>query len=244
MSLSAREFDAWLAEAGLPTSSADVARHTGRRLSTITTQRFRSRITEDVVVQLSRAFNLDPLRALAYFEPYQGLDANPRPPSTDELVSQLTHNDLLVELLSRNKADLARVLGASYLISPIPHPDGVRKWIDAIDPGNIRSEMSTRSGIATTNLSALLTDNKLSPELSILAATIADVSPLGGLVVSGLLMPEEAGWPPQGRENALRNLEDLVLLDLLDQRLKSLRRRLKKKIESQDTANALWETLG
>lgn len=244
MSLSAREFDAWLDEAGLPASSADIARHTGRRYSTITTQRFRGRITEDVVVKLSRSFHLDPLTALAHFEPYQGLDVDRRPPSTAELISQLTHNDLLVELLSRNKADLARLLGANYLISPIPHPDGIRKWIDAIDPGNIRSEMSARSGIATTNLSTLMSENKLSPDLVILAASIADVSPLGGLVVSGLLTPEEAGWPAQGRENALRDLEDLALLDLMDQRLKSLRRRLKKKIDSQDTAQALWETLG
>lgn len=243
MTVSAREFDAWLDRAGLPSSSTEIARRLDMRRSTIKTQRVRNRVSEDLIVGLARSLDLSPLQALAEFEPFHELQGEHPPPNTSELLSQVTHTDLFAELLSRNRADLAQLIGAHYEMSPVPHPESVRAWIDAIDPGNIRAEISHQSGIATTNFSTLLSENRLPPELAVLASNIAGVSPVGGLVVTGLLTPQEAGWPQQGRENALRDLDDLQLIDLTDQRLKSLRRRIKKKIEARDTAQALWETL-
>lgn len=244
MTVSAREFDAWLDRANLPTSSTEIGRVLNMRRSTIKTQRMRNRVSEDVIVGLSRSFGLSPLRSLAEFDPYYSLQSDQPPPTMAELLSQVTHTDLFAELLRRNRADMAAIIGAHYELSPIPHADGVRAWIDAIDPGSIRTEMSHHSGMATTNLSTLLSENRLPPELALLASSLAQVSLIGGLVVTGLLTPQEAGWPAQGRENALNALSDLDLIDLTDQRLKSLRRRVKKKIEAQNSAHALWETLG
>lgn len=244
MTVSTREFDAWLDRAGLPTSSTEIGRHLDMRRSTVKTQRVRNRVHENVVVGLARSFNLSPLRALAEFDPYLALQGEQPRPTEAELLSQVTHTDLFAELLSRNRADMARLIGAHYEISSLPHPDGVRSWIDAIDPGNIRSEISHQSGVATTNLSTLFSENRLPPELALLASTIAGVSLVSGLVVTGLLTAEEAGWPLLGRENALRDLNDLDLIDLTDQRLKNLRRRVKKTLDAQDTVQALWETLG
>lgn len=90
----------------------------------------------------------------------------------------------------------------------------------------------------------MLSDNRLAPELALLASAIAGVSPISGLVVTGLLTTAEASWPSMGRGNALRDLDDLDVIDLADQRLKSLRRRVKKKLDARETAHALWETLG
>lgn len=244
MSVSAREFDAWLERAGLPTSSTDIGRRLDMRRSTIKAQRVRNRVSEDVIVGLARSFGLSPLSALAEFDPYLTLQNEQPPPTTAELLSQLTHADVLAELLSRNQASMAVLIGAHYEMSPIPHADGVRAWIDAIDPGTIRADMSYQSGIATTNLSTLFSENRLPPELAMLASSIAGVSLLGGFVATGLLTPQEAGWPAQGRENALTSLGDLELIDLTEQRLKGLRRRVKKKVDAQETAQALWETLG
>ena len=244
MTVSAREFDAWLDRVGLSTSSTEIGRLLNMRRSTIKTQRMRNRVSEEVVIGLARSSRLSPLESLAAFEPYHLLQHDQPPPTEAELLSQVTHTDLFAELLSRNRADMARLIGAHYELSPIPHADGVRNWIDAIDPGNLRAEMSHQSGIATTNLSTLLSENRLPPELALLASSIAGVSPIGGLVVSGLLTPQEGGWPVLGRENALNSLEDLKLIDLTDQRLKSLRRRIKRKTDAKTTAHALWETLG
>lgn len=244
MTVSAREFDAWLNRVDLPTSSTEIGRLLNMRRSTIKAQRMRNRVNEEVIVGLARYFQLPPLHSLASFEPYQALQHNQPSPTSVELLSQVTHTDLFAEMLSRNRADMAVLIGAHYELSPIPHTDGVRNWIDAIDPGNLRADLSHQSGIATTNLSTLLSENRLPPELALLASSIAGVSLIGGLVVTGLLTPQEGGWPPLGRENALNALEDLQLIDLTDQRLKSLRRRIKRKTDVKDTAHALWETLG
>lgn len=244
MTVSAREFDAWLDSANLPTSSTEIGRILNMRRSTIKTQRVRNRVSEEVVIGLARSFRLSPLRALSGFESYHSLQNDQPPPTRAELLSQVTHTDLFTELLRRNRADMAAIIGAHYELSPIPHADGVRAWIDAIDPGGIRTEMSHHSGMATTNISTLLSENRLPPELALLASSIAQVSLISGLVVTGLLTTQEAGWPPQGRENALNALDDLDLLDLTEQRIKSLRRRVKKKIDAQNSAHALWETLG
>lgn len=244
MAVTAREFDAWLKRRSLPTSSAEIAQHLNRPASTIKTQRFRSRISEEVIVSLARSFNLAPLDALTEFEPYQALAQLQLPPTTTELVSQLTHTDLLAELLRRGSAHMARIIEGEYTLSPIPHADGVRAWIDAIDPGNVRAELSDRTGIATTNLSTLLSENRLSPDLAMLASSLAEVSQISGLVVTGLLTPEEGNWPPMGRVNALKDLGDLELIDLTDVRLKGLRRRVKKNIETHQTAEALWKAIG
>ena len=244
MTVSAREFDAWLNRVDLPASSTEIGRLLNMRRSTIKTQRMRNRVNEEVVVGLARSFHLNPLHSLAVFEPYQALQQYQPPPTAAELLSQVTHTDLFAELLSRNRADMAALIGAHYELVPIPHTDGVRKWIDAIDAGNLRAELSHQSGIATTNLSTLLSENRLPPELALLASSIAGVSLVGGLVVTGLLTPQEGGWPALGRENALNALEDLELIDLTDQRLKSLRRRIKRKMDAKNTAHALWETLG
>ncbi|MBG6226557.1 hypothetical protein IWX63_003156 [Arthrobacter sp. CAN_A2] len=244
MTVSAREFDAWLDRAGLPTSSTEIGNRLSMRRSTIKTQRVRNRVSEEVVVALARSFNINPLGALSEFELYLGLQNTQPPPTRAELLSQVTHTDLFAELLSRNRTDMAHLIGAHYEMSPIPHPDGVRAWIDAIDPGSIRTEMSHQSGIATTNLSTMLSDNRLAPELALLASAIAGVSQISGLVVTGLLTTAEANWPSMGRENALRDLDDLDVIDLADQRLKSLRRRVKKKLDARENAHALWETLG
>lgn len=129
-------------------------------------------------------------------------------------------------------------------MEPIPGPDAVRNWIDAIDTGDLRRKISERAGITSSNLSAQLTDNKLSPELAILASELSGVSSTSGLVVTGATTPAEAGWPPYGRENALSELGDVELIDLVSDRLASLRRHTKKKVEAEKITTNFLETLG
>jgi hypothetical protein len=120
----------------------------------------------------------------------------------------------------------------------------VRAWIEAIDPGDLRQQLSERSGIARQNLSAQLTAGRLSPGLAIEASRIAGVSLTSGLVVTGLLTCAEGGWPITGRADALNALSDTDLVLLARDRLDALGKQLRKADADENRDRALWENLG
>lgn len=242
MSISARSFNEWLVTAGLPDGASTLSKMIGMKRTTLHNQRIRGRIALPTVVAAARAAQFNPLDVLASFEPYVAL-ANRTPVTNPELVSQVSHVDALVHLLSRIRADFARTLG-TFEMGSFPFDGSVRNWVDAIDPGDLRSKISDQGGIALSNLSAQLSDDRLDPELAILASKIAGVSSSSGLVVSGLVTAEEAGWPLHGRENALSELDDLALIDLVNSRLASLRRTTKKRVDAEESAAKFLEALG
>lgn len=243
MSISARSFNAWLLNTGLPTGSSELSKHLGMKRTTLQNQRIRGKVSAQTVVRAARAAGLNPLNALGTFGPFAGLGDDASMVTTPELLSQVTYVDALVHLLSRIRADFACSLAGTKM-SAIPNDDSVRNWIDAIDPGDLRRRVSQEAHIAPSNFSAQLTENRLSPELAILVARIAGVSPANGLVVSGLITTDEAGWPLYGRENAISELGDVELIDLVSDRLATLRRQTKKKVETAEAAKNYLETLG
>lgn len=243
MYVGAREFTDWLRQVGLPLGGAELGRMLGINRTTIQNQRLRGRVTIPTVIAAARAAHLNPLDVLGLFAGYEVVSTNRRPVTEAELLSQVTYTDVAVELLKRISADFAHRL-ADVPMSPIPNPDSVRTWIDAIDTGELRRNITEQSGVTTSNFSAQLTENRLSPHLAILAATLSGVSPASGLVVSGLVTPNEAGWPLYGRENALTEMGDIELIDLLAARLAALKRVTKKKIDAAESNTHYLETLG
>lgn len=243
MYVGAREFNDWLRQAGLPQGGAELGRVLGMNRTTIQNQRLRSRITIPTVVAAARAARLNPLDVLGGFQGYEVLADERRAVTDTELLSQVTYTDAAVHMLKRINAGLAHSL-ADTPMSPIPNPDSVRTWIDAIDTGELRRHIAEKSGVTTSNFSAQLTENRLAPHLAILASKLCDVSPASGLVVSGLVTPDEAGWPLYGRENALSEMGDIELIDLLAARLAALKRVTKKKIDDAAANTHYLETLG
>jgi hypothetical protein len=243
MALSAQEFNDWLLAHHLPNGTSDLSKLLGLNRATLNKQRLRGRVSETVVVGIARAAKMSPVTALAEFEQYRGIVAGIRPPTDAELLSQMTYVDVTVELLKRSSADIARRL-AGFETSDVPHDDAVREWIDAVDPGDLRRQLATRAGLQLSNLSALLTDNRLPPEIAVAAADLAGTSTVSGLVAIGLITPEEAGWPLYCRENCLGHMNDLALIDAAEAKLKQLRRKTKKKVDAEATLQSFWETLG
>nr|WP_176705560.1 hypothetical protein [Arthrobacter sp.]AXV46689.1 hypothetical protein pA58H3_p75 [Arthrobacter sp.] len=243
MSISARSFNEWLATTGLPDGASQLSKLLGMKRTTLHNQRIRGRIAVPTVIAAARAAQLNPLDVLGTFEPYAALGQERTPVTDTELLSQVSYVDVLVHLMSRIRADFARTLGG-VAMSPIPFDDSVRNWIDAIDPGSIRQHISEHGGIALSNLSSQLAENRLDPELAILASQFAGVDSSSGLVVSGLVTDREAGWPLYGRENALSELGDVELIDLVSARLASLRRKTKKQVDADDAAVNYLESLG
>ncbi|MFJ5978425.1 hypothetical protein [Pseudarthrobacter oxydans] len=243
MAVSAQEFSDWLRSHRLPDGTSELSKLLGINRATLNKQRLRGRVSETIIVGMARVAHVNPIAALGEFSQYRAVPGGIKPPTDAELLSQMTYTDVMVELLRRSRADLAHRL-AGYEMSHIPHDDAVRAWLDAVDPGDIRRQIAERMGLKLTNLSALLTENRLPPEVAVAAAELAGTSSASGLVVTGLVTPQEAGWPLYCRENSFERMDDLALIDATEAKLKQLRRTTKKKMDAEATVQNFWETLG
>jgi len=194
MPLPAKAFQRWLQDIAPDTSTADICRISGIKRTTLAQQLVRGKVAGTTVVSISRAFNINPVDALAAFDEFRELSGPARPPTRGELVSQVSTPDLLRAVLARS----------------------------AVDPAAKGSAERPGLGPAPQNYSAQLTANRLTPELALATSLAAGVGPAGGLVASGLITEEEAGWPPHARQNALDSLSDGELATLAGDRLLAL----------------------
>ena len=101
MPISAKAFQRWLQGIAPETSISDVCRVSGIKRTTLAQQLVRGKVAESTVVSISRAYNINPLSALAAFEMYFPLAEEAPAPTRSELVSQIATADLLRALLAR-----------------------------------------------------------------------------------------------------------------------------------------------
>lgn len=243
MSIPAKAFQRWLQGIAPDASTADVCRVSGIKRTTLAQQLVRGKVAVGTVVSISRGYHANPVAALAGFEAYSVLAGPPHPPTKCELVSQISTADLLQALLARPAMD--PVQGASApVLGPAPHATSVKNWVDAIDDGEVRQRVSATTGVAPQNYSAQLTANRLSPELAVATAVAAGVGPVGGLVATGLVTEEEAGWPPGARQAALDSLSDGDLTVLAGDRLQALGKVLRRQEQDHAQTEKIWENLG
>lgn len=258
MPLPAKAFQRWLHGIAPDTSMADVCRLSKVKRTTLAQQLVRGKVAEATVVSISRAFNVDPVASLAFFDTYRDLAGPPIPPRQEELVSQIATVDLLREVIARTvpgadgSADSAggvaeagaRRAAEEWELDPTPHATSVKNWVDAIDDGELRHRVSAATGIAPQNYSAQLTANRLAPELAIATSRAAGVGLTSGLVASGLITEAEGGWPPGARRAALDRLSDGTLTALAGDRLQALGRTLRRQEQDQEQTEKIWENLG
>ncbi|MBT2248950.1 hypothetical protein JHV56_09600 [Arthrobacter sp. BHU FT2] len=245
MTLSAKAFQHWLQGIAPDASTADVCRVSGIKRTTLAQQLVRGKVSVSTVVSISRAYNINPVSALGEFEAYRVLAGPPQPPTRCELVSQVSTADLLRAVLARQAmGDFGREETAPAPLSPAPHATSVKNWVDAIDDGEVRHRVSAATGIAPQNYSAQLTANRLTPELAVATALAAGVGPAGGLVATGLVTEEEAGWPPGARQDALDSMSDGDLTALAGDRLQALGKVLRRQEQDQAQTEKIWENLG
>ncbi|HET7139917.1 MAG TPA: hypothetical protein VFI36_07125 [Arthrobacter sp.] len=244
MPIPAKAFQRWLHGIAPNTSTSDVCRESGIKRTTLAQQLVRGKVAETTVVSISRAYNVNPVSALASFEAYAPL-SDTRPPSRGELVSQISTPDLLRAVLARSAAD-PRGASASDgpALDPVPHATSVKNWVEAIDDGELRHRVSAATGIAPQNYSAQLTANRLAPELAVATSLAAGVGPVSGLVATGLVTEAEAGWPAGARHAALDSLTDGELTALAGDRLQVLGRALRRLEHDQAKTEMIWENLG
>ncbi|ACL38917.1 conserved hypothetical protein [Pseudarthrobacter chlorophenolicus A6] len=245
MTLPAKAFQRWLQGIAPDVSTADVCRVSGIKRTTLAQQLVRGKVSVSTVVSISRAYSINPVSALAGFESYSVLAGPPQPPTRCELVSQISTADLLRAALARPAMDpLGRQGAAPPPLSPVPHASSVKNWVDAIDDGEVRHRVSAATGIAPQNYSAQLTANRLSPELAVATSVAAGVGPAGGLVATGLITEEEAGWAPGARQDALDSMSDGDLTALVGDRMQALGKVLRRQEQDQAQTEKIWENLG
>ncbi|HEV7167058.1 MAG TPA: hypothetical protein VGN49_03720 [Micrococcaceae bacterium] len=247
MSVPAKAFQQWLHAVAPGSSMATVAALAGIKRSTLAQQLVRGKVAISTVVALSRAQNLDVVTALSGFERFTDLAQGVKPPTQPELVSQLSDMDLLRQILARNAEGAptrAPAKAPAQEIDPLPHKTSVRCWIEAVDSGNLRQRLAGNLRMAPQNLSAQLSANRLPPAAAVEAARIAGVGLTNGLVATGLLTPQEARWPPNAREDALRGLPDTELVTTAAARLEMLGKTLRRIDQDNEQTKAIWENLG
>ena len=77
MPLPAKAFQRWLHGIAPPGSTADICRISGVKRTTLAQQLVRGKVAESTVVSISRAFNINPVAALATFANYSELAGSP-----------------------------------------------------------------------------------------------------------------------------------------------------------------------
>ncbi|MFP3460749.1 hypothetical protein R5O87_07880 [Arthrobacter globiformis] len=242
MPLPAKAFQRWLSGVAPDTSTADVCRVSGVKRTTLAQQMVRGKVAETTVVSISRAYGINPVAALATFEPYTDLASSAIPPTDKELVSQIATVDLLRAVIVRTAPSGSAGKGTPGL-SPPPHATSVKNWVDAIDDGELRHRVSAATGVAPQNYSAQLTANRLAPELALATSRAAGVGLAGGLVAAGLVTEAEAGWPAGARQAALDRLSDGDLTALAGERLQALGKTLRRQEQDQEQTERIWENL-
>lgn len=245
MILPAKAFQRWLQGVAPDASTADVCRVSGIKRTTLAQQLVRGKVSVSTVVSISRAYGINPLAALASFDGYRELAGPLQAPTRCELVSQISTADLLRAELARPAMHATGSRGAAPpALSPVPHATSVKNWVDAIDDGELRHRVSAATGVAPQNYSAQLTANRLSPELALATSQAAGVGLASGLVATGLITEEEAGWAAGARQEALDSLSDGELTTLAGDRLQALGKILRRQEQDQAQTEKIWENLG
>ena len=245
MPVSADEFREWLEGGSLSASPTALSALTGINRGTLNNQIRRGNVAESTVISVARATGMNVIDALSSFSPYQVIKSRPIEPSRAEILSQVHHADLMAELQFRtSKKHYPRELRKGIALIDFPHEGSVRAWIDAIDPGDIRHQMSQETGMALTYIATQLTENKLNPPLALAASRAGGGSFATGMVVAELISPAEGGWQVRSREDELLEVSDDVLVDTISARIHLLQRRVKQRREAHEYARKMTELLG
>jgi hypothetical protein len=244
MAVTAKAFQLWRSRIAPQDTLTDLCRIAGIKRSTLAQQLVRGKVSIPTIVAVARGYGRPPVGALALFEGFEDLERGTTLPTDAELVSQVSHTDILRLLVARSEDRECTCTDVQLRLAPFPHRNSVRAWIEAIDPGDLRQQLALSTGVARQNLSAQLTAGRLAPEIAVQAARLAGVSLTSGLVVTGLLTEAEGGWPADGRARALCALSDLDLVFLARDRLDVLGKQLRRAELDDGKDRAMWENLG
>ncbi|MBF4625798.1 hypothetical protein [Clavibacter sp. VKM Ac-2872] len=202
------------------------------------------RVREETVIAAARAVDTNPVRALSAFQEYDGLEQGMRAPTMAEVLSQVTLDDASAALLRRRGSRHAALLSGEAAWADPPQPNSLKAWIDAVDAGGIRLQLTERLGMSSQQLSRDITGNAMKPRHLIEAARLAHTSLTSGLAAAGVVTLQEAGWPADARDRAVERLSEVELIELVQARLATAHRVARRRADDDAAARRIEENLG
>lgn len=104
--------------------------------------------------------------------------------------------------------------------------------------------MAQETGANVAYIANQLSENKLNPPLALAASRAGGVSLASGFVVTGVITPDEGGWPIRAREEALLEAPDDALVEIIAARIRVLQRKVNQRKEALEYAQKMTEILG
>lgn len=220
-------FEAWAQSVSPPEESYSlnkVAVTSGLSRSSVFLQARKGYVETSVVVAYSRALGLPPLEQMLTFQEL-ALYGDPAVPSQAEVLSQITPEAFMEELLTRLRG---RRQAPDLGVLPIPY--GMKRWMDCYSLYGQMDSLTKNLALSHRDrLSERINRNKFS--IGELACAIEHLGmvPRFGLVVSGILTLEEVGYPEDLREQALNGADTTEIIDALGNSLRWLTRTVQAK---------------
>lgn len=168
-------------------------------------------VAESTVSAVARSRGLDPLIALASFEPYAAL-RRARPSRAEALA--------LVEAGRLLRAAGSKLEGVDAPESELGSPafEGAsRQWFVACDAGSLRETIAATLGLSRSGLWRML-NSTIRPDVAALVAAEAGTPLSAALVVADVLTPAEAGWRDDERARALSKASVTEVLQVAELR--------------------------
>ncbi len=231
-------FDAWVAEVQSEAESltpSRVAKLAGVSKSSFFFQRGKGYVEGNTVIALSRALKLNPLEELVKFE---GLEIfKPfEQPSQEEILSQLSPEFLMEELLGRLRHETTE-----HYPPAMPEVFGLKRWLDTTDLHGQYSQLAKAMGLASTPvLSKKINENRLTLGQLVALCDYGKLNARFGLVVTGMMDWEEVGLSSNTREKALHEAPGQLLIDAL----MLSRKWLERDIQVKEIEAGVYRNLG
>lgn len=238
MKINKERFDAWATAAWdgqeiyTPSRAAKAA---GISKSSFFFQRSKDYVEASVIVAIARSLHLNPLEELLKFEEFKVL-AEPRDPETAEVLSQVDPEFLMEELLARLHHE-----GSEHILGNMPDPNGLKRWLDAVDMYGRYAEIAQKLELANIRvLSKKINENHLSLGQVVTLCEYGNLNGRFGMVVTGNLTWEEAGFPGDMRERVLGSAPGGAIIEALW----SSRKWLEKSVQVKELERGVYESFG
>lgn len=206
-------FDEWVSSVRYDseeTSPSTVAKLAGISKSSFFFQRGKGYVEASVIIALSRALKLHPLDELLKFSEFQIFEDSTQP-TEDELLSQVSPENLMEELLGRLRHE-----SVEHYPQTMPEPYGLKRWLDTTALHGEYAKLAKEMGLASIQvLSKKINENKLTLEQLVSMCDFGRLNARFGLVVTGTMSWEEVGFPWNAREKALQEAPGQIIVNAL-----------------------------